>query len=196
MEIDDKSAPHSHLYLSQGKSPIVQQRLVQQQEKIGPLGPLTLLILPKGWTKSSSSDNARGYCHRFSPSDNAKVSISVLYRVPPLSQSEADALKKLLKAGPHTLSDDDLKPLPHLLGDYRDESVFKTEKAEVTAIGGKPVLSIQGHFLDDDVSVYTVYNPASHDPRVVQQLQFNAPTAQYKKYASAARSAILNASLH
>ncbi len=120
----------------------------------------------------------------------------MLYRVPPLPQTEADALKKLLAAGPRTLSDDDLKSLQHLLGDYRDESVFKTEKAEVTAIGGKPVLAIQGHFLDDDVSVYTVYNPASHDPHVVQQLQFNAPTPQYKKYASAARTAILSASLH
>lgn len=164
-------------------------------ETLGPLGPLTLLILPKSWQKGLSRDNARGYVHSFNPPGDTDVTISVVYNVPPLSDQEGAALAAILKQEPHKTNLEQLSALQRLLKEKLDAFAFNIESARTENVGAKRVLIVEGKYKDQDVSTFALYNQAGNDHRVVQQVQYTAPTKKFPQYAKEAREAILHSSL-
>lgn len=143
-------------------------------ETLGPIGPLSLLILPKGWQKGLSRDNARGYVYSFSPAGHTDVTISVVYNVPPLSDQEGAALAAILKQEPHKVTVEQLSALQRLLKEKLDAFAFDVESAHTENVGTKRVLIVSGKYKDQNVSTFALYNQAGNDHRVVQQVQYTA----------------------
>lgn len=159
----------------------------QFKHGVSNLGAISAFQIPAGWQLQSYEDDATGYAYVWNHPANSDVTLSVCYRVPPMSPDSAERIQAILNAPPHDLEATEVRQLVPLIRELADQETFASNSALTKDISGSRVICIRGTYKDQPVQIERLYINASGDGRVMQELSYIAPSESYTKYRKEAQ---------
>lgn len=159
----------------------------QFKHGVSNLGAISAFQIPAGWQLQSYEDDATGYAYVWNHPANSDVTLSVCYRVPPMSPDSAERIQAILNAPPHDLEATEVRQLVPLIRELADQETFASNSALTKDISGSRVICIRGTYKDQPVQIERLYINASGDGRVMQELSYIAPSESYTKYRQEAQ---------
>lgn len=148
------------------------------------VGQIESIQLPLGWTPGYGLNNVVGNsCYtEFLPSGSSgqysESRIEFFYRGTQVPENEASAFRKILSSG-HVLTEEEYESLGSILRGKDRGSVFQVDLAWTARHNEKPVLMIEGTYVEDGKRTLIVLINAGNNGAVVQEVALVAPEKSY-----------------
>ncbi len=123
-------------------------------------GQIERMLLPSGWTEREAAPelDRSGLRLFYAPgTDNVQLRLGRRATEPP-GRTVAAFARTLHQAG-HELSDEEFQSLVPLFGDMADRTQFETVNARTIELNGRPVIWLEGRWLDVPFWSGTVFFP-------------------------------------
>ena len=156
-------------------------------------GQIARVLLPPGWIESelkASSGADAGESRQFHPGDSPEVALCLRYRGAKLSAEAGRLFSDLVQQPIHKLSRPEIRSLKEILKVSADPFVFTLRDARTEDRLGKRVLIIEGRYNEDQKDSYEILIDAQGTGRVVQEISFLAPKADFARYLFQVRAAL------
>ncbi len=156
-------------------------------------GTVSAMELPTGWVKAPAPPRHEfntGTLHKFHAAGDVDVQICSYQRGTPLSAKSSMALTKILAESSHILTHDEIWDLQEVLGNIMLEEEFALTSARTFVLKGRPVLAVEGHWLQLNCKSYSIFVAESDTGSTVQQIYFAAPPDRYDQNWNLAEAAL------
>lgn len=155
------------------------------------IGQVRMMTLPANWRLAKREDQGgtMAFHEVYSAFENEDTTFEFYYRGTPVKESIARAFKATLLAEPHALSADEIHSLGIMVSYALDGNAFKLKRIHTETLNGRRVLIVEGDFLQDGVTRLHVFVDADDRGSAVQELFFQAPTADFKNSVDAGKRA-------
>jgi len=158
-------------------------------------GQIERMVFPKGWIVGDPEKNpgigTQSYQEVYRL-DNHDTSVGFFYRGLPVDDGSAVNFRALLDQPPHALSADELHSLQRIIGAKTpsDSPKFTMTSAKTEDLNGKKVLVVEGSYPESGDHIRAIYIDADGSGRFVQEVQYQAPKAEYQKHMKEVQSAL------
>lgn len=155
-------------------------------------GQIKRMLLPSDWVEGERIERAVGNSsmREFNPSDNQHVRLFLFYRGHDLGKQAAELFRSALLTGDHELSRAEINALESVIGEKADSADFSITDARTVSLNGRRVLVVEGYYHPLKEESLSIFIRADWSGRLVQEIIFQAPTAQYAQYANKVRAAV------
>lgn len=149
--------------------------------EIANYGQIKRLVLPEQWREGATTHNGTHgpELREFLLSSHKDVRLCIYYRGFPLSTESGETFRQTLEMSPHFLTMEELANLDELLEDSSNLELFSPASAQTADIGGRRVLILEGRWIQQGWSTYSIYVSCDESGSVVQQIYFLAPVTDY-----------------
>ena len=156
-------------------------------------GQISSMTMPAGFEKGRqvggtfANDNFQEY-HL---GTNANVKFYFEYRGRRMGAESSKVFHETLERPAHSLTPQEIESLHQVLGANRtNKEDFKINSAKTEDLNGKRVLTIEGRYPQHGLSARTVFVDSDGTGSAVQEITFQAPTAEFFKNTSASLNAL------
>lgn len=156
-------------------------------------GQISSMSMPAGFEKGKAVGGtfANNSFQEYHLSSNANVKFYFEYRGQRMGAESSRAFHETLERPPHVLAPQELESLHQVLGANRsNKEDFKINSARTEDLNGKRVLTIEGRYPHHGLSARTVFVDSDGTGSAVQEITFQAPTAEFFKNTAASLNAL------
>ncbi|MDP3509207.1 MAG: hypothetical protein Q8T09_14640 [Candidatus Melainabacteria bacterium] len=156
-------------------------------------GQISSMSMPAGFEKGKTVGGtyANDSFQEYHLSSNANVKFYFEYRGRRMGVESSKVFHDTLEKPPHALAAQELESLHQVLGANRsNKDDFKINSARTEDLNGKRVLTIEGRYPRHNLSARTVFVDSDGTGSAVQEITFQAPTAEFFKNTAASLNAL------
>lgn len=156
-------------------------------------GQISSMSMPAGFEKGTAvaGTYANNSFQEYHLSSNANVKFYFEYRGSRMGAESSKVFRETLDKPPHPLTPQELESLHQVLGANRsNKEDFKINSAKTEDLNGKRVLTIEGRYPQHGLSARTVFVDSDGTGSAVQEITFQAPTAEFFKNTAASLIAL------
>ncbi len=156
-------------------------------------GQISSMSMPAGFEKGKTVGGtfANNSFQEYHLSSNANVKFYFEYRGRRMGAESSRAFHETLERPPHVLAPQELESLHQVLGANRsNKEDFKINSARTEDLNGKRILTIEGRYPHHGLSARTVFVDSDGTGSAVQEITFQAPTAEFFKNTAASLNAL------
>jgi hypothetical protein len=156
-------------------------------------GQIAEMTLPVGWVEAPPYRFRGGVGMRsfrkVYPPEAPQVVLGFYYRGLPTTEESARGFHAILSEPPHALRHPELNALAEVLRDKAHREDFAARTVRTEDVNGKRVLVVQGTYTIIQEDCLEIFVDARRDGAVIQEIFFQAPTAEFRQYLPAAKRA-------
>lgn len=156
-------------------------------------GQISSMSMPAGFEKGKAVGGtyANDSFQEYHLSSNANVKFYFEYRGRRMGTESSKVFHDTLEKPPHTLAPQEIESLHQVLGANRsNKDDFKINSARTEDLNGKRVLTIEGRYPHHGLSARTVFVDSDGTGSAVQEITFQAPTAEFFKNTAVSLNAL------
>lgn len=153
------------------------------------LGQVSYLSLPDGWTEGERREGL-GYYREYNPAGSQETKLILAFRGVPLSAELGSKFHELLEVLPHKLDQKKIETLKGVFDVLGGPEEFDLQSVVTEEIGDKVVLEVTGRYKTRDAQTFAIFIDADDSGRFLQEIRFEAPSAQYGQYAKSIKSSL------
>jgi hypothetical protein len=156
-------------------------------------GQIASMSMPAGFEKGKTVGGtyANDSFQEYHLSSNADVKFYFEYRGRRMGAESSKVFHDTLEKPPHALTPHELEGLHQVLGANRsNKDDFKINSARTEDLNGKRVLTVEGRYPHHGLSARTIFVDSDGTGSAVQEITFQAPTAEFFKNTTASLNAL------
>ncbi len=156
-------------------------------------GQISSMSMPPGFEKGKTVGGtyANDSFQEYHLSSNANVKFYFEYRGRRMGAESSKVFHDTLEKPPHALAPQEIESLHQVLGANRsNKDDFKINSARTEDLNGKRVLTIEGRYPQHGLSARTVFVDSDGTGSAVQEITFQAPTAEFFKNTAVSLNAL------
>lgn len=156
-------------------------------------GQISSMTMPAGFErgKAIGSTYANDSFQEYTLNRNPDVKFYFEYRGRRMGADSSKAFHDILEKPPHSLAPQEIESLRQVLGANRsNKEDFKINSARTEDLNGKRVLTIDGRYPQHGLSARTVFVDSDGTGSAVQEITFQAPTAEFFKNSAASLNSL------
>ncbi|CAN5521563.1 hypothetical protein BH11CYA1_BH11CYA1_03360 [soil metagenome] len=169
----------------------------EKRQSDGPIvsdrGQISSMTMPANFEsgKQVSGTFANNNFKEYHLSSNANVKFYFEYRGSRMGAESSRVFHDTLERAPHSLTPQEIESLHQVLGANRsNKEDFKINSAKTEDLNGKRVLTIEGRYPQHGLSARTIFIDSDGTGSAVQEVTFQAPTAEFFKNTSVSLNAL------